>query len=503
MTSGSVRESPGFNIRAHSKDRLEYGKLRPTARREGMLRRLGITVATLGLLLVSAGSVESARFADPGHTPSPQNLIAKVMRLRAGGIVAAVEPLRDAGPAGWTAPDNIARNFTVLGHHDLGGGGFNADVWLHGTTAYVGVWGRDPSEEITCPASGVKVVDIADPTAPVLLGTLPNPTLTTAEDVVVRSVSTPFFTGDLLVTGIQACGGYHEVFRGLQFWDVTDPAAPVQLGQWSVAWPMIGCHEVDLVQTTAGKVLAACTTPFAEQYDVGEPLAIVDATNPLEPVKIGTYYDPLQAGWGCTSIALAHSPRFVQNGKRMYVSYWDSGTVELNITDPTHPTLRSRIQISPTDEDGDNHSITEVGGRWVIVNPEDFSPNVCGTSFGGWGEAWLYERRGGQITFRGTFATANSQSTRTDGMYTVHNTEVWGSNQAFSSWYSDGIRWWQFSSTGQTRQKGFFVPPAVPDPQGYWPTEPLVWGVAISPDLDLVLASDMNGGLYILRPTGL
>jgi len=31
----------------------------------------------------------------------------------------------------------------------------------------------------------------------------------------------------------------------------------------------------------------------------------------------------------------------------------------------------------------------------------------------------------------------------------------------------------------------------------------LIWGVAISPDLDLVLASDINGGLYILRPIGL
>ena len=59
------------------------------------------------------------------------------------------------------------------------------------------------------------------------------------------------------------------------------------------------------------------------------------------------------------------------------------------------------------------------------------------------------------------------------------------------------------SKTGQTREHGYFLPPAVPDPNGYWPTEVLIWGVAISPDLDLVLASDINGGLYILRPIGL
>jgi hypothetical protein len=466
-------------------------------------RALGVAVAALAaLLLVANGSAGSPQPpASPGKPPE-HGLTASIERLRGGGIVAAVERLRAAGPAGWTAPQDEVLNFEVLGHHDLGGGGFNADVWLHGTTAYVGVWGRDPAESIPCPATGVKIVDIADPTAPVLLSVLQNPQLTTAEDVVVRSVATPYFTGDLAAVGIQSCGGYRDVFRGLQFYDVTNPAAPVKLGRWEVVRPTMGCHEVDLVQNPAGRVLAACATPFADQYDLGEPLAIIDATNPLAPVKIATYSDPLQVGLGCYSLSFAHSARFAQNGRRLYVSYWDAGTIELDISNPANPVFINRTQLL-LDEDRDNHSMTEVGGRWLIINPEDFSPNVCGPISGGWGEAWLYERRNGQTRQRGTFATPNSQSTRTDGIYTVHNTEVWGTNQAFSSWYSDGIRWWQFSKNGQTREHGYFIPPAVPDPNGYWPTEVLVWGVAISPELDLVLASDINGGLYILRPIGL
>jgi hypothetical protein len=417
-------------------------------------------------------------------------------------LAAAVERLDAAGPGRWIRGNDVS-NLKVLAHHDLGGGGFNADVWVHGTTAYVGVWGRDPAQDIACPASGVKVIDIGDPTAPTLLGVLQNPELTTGEDVVVRSVSTLSFTGDLAVVGIQACGGYRDVLRGLQFFDVTDPASPVELGTWDAVHPTIGCHEVDLSVTAAGRVLAGCSIPFAEQYDAGVPVVIVDATDPTTPVKVGTYTNPVEAGVGCVSATLAHSVRFAGGGRRMYVSYWDAGTIELDVTDPSHPVEVARTEIAPPDEDANNHSLTEVSGRWLIINPEDFSPDDCGEEYGGWGEAWLYERRNGPTRLRGTFATQNSQSTRTDGVYTVHNTEVWGGTQAFSSWYSDGIRWWEFESTGRTRARGWFVPPATPDPNGYWPAVPLVWGVALQPQHDLVLASDINSGLWILRPIGL
>ena len=74
------------------------------------------------------------------------------------------------------------------------------------------------------------------------------------------------------------------------------------------------------MRTPAGRVLAACATPFVEQYDAGEPLAIVDATNPLSPIKVATYTDTLEVGFGCYSLSFAHSARFAQNGRRLYVS---------------------------------------------------------------------------------------------------------------------------------------------------------------------------------------
>jgi hypothetical protein len=52
------------------------------------------------------------------------------------------------------------------------------------------------------------------------------------------------------------------------------------------------------------------------------------------------------------------------------------------------------------------------------------------------------------------------------------------------------------------RLVGRFVPPARRDPRGFFPSLPLVWGVHPERSGKLVLASDVNSGLWILRPTG-
>jgi hypothetical protein len=139
------------------------------------------------------------------------------------------------------------------------------------------------------------------------------------------------------------------------------------------------------------------------------------------------------------------------------------------------------------------------GGKWLVINPEDFSPSDCGPGFDGYGEAYVYDNADTvNPTFLGTFSTPDSRSTRTDGEFTVHNTEVVLGTQFFSSWHSDGIVWWTMSDSGSSHQLGQFVPPAS-DRFGV----PLVWGVYLDSGHDLVLASDMGSGLWIVRPKGL
>ena len=100
--------------------------------------------------------------------------------------------------------------------------------------------------------------------------------------------------------------------------------------------------------------------------------------------------------------------------------------------------------------------------------------------------------------FLGTFSTGDSRSTRTDGEFTDHNTEAAAHDQFFSSWYSDGIVWWTMTEHGVSTQRGQFVPP--PNSDG---SSSEVWGVYVDKVHNVILASDITNGLWIVKPNRL
>jgi hypothetical protein len=432
-----------------------------------------------------------------------------------GPSTAGSAPRRPAGPD--QRPDRQAAavrvdpstgatldRFDLVGHSALDGFGDYGDVFGHGDFAYVGSrCGRGAAG-----GDGVQVVDISRPSRPRVVSTLANPAFTRAEDVTVLDVRTPSFTGTLAVVGIQAClGSGHDkqVVPGLRLFDVTNPARPSLLSHWDVPRGTAGCHEIDAVQRPDGQVLAVCARNLRDHQATAGAAAIhlVDATDPARP-RLTTDWslniDP-KGGVGCLPVRFAHSARFQDHGESLYVSYWDAGTVHLDISTPAAPVVVSRTTIVPPDEDGDNHSITLArDGRWLLIQTEDFSPGDCPgvARLRGWGEVYVYDNSDqAHLSFLGTFSTPNSRSSRADGKFTDHNTEVSHGDQLFSSWYSDGVVWWTMNDQGVSRQLGQFVPP----PTGKTP--PLVWGVAVDAANDLILASDIRSGLWIVRPQGM
>jgi hypothetical protein len=329
-------------------------------------------LASLGLFLASGWTLSHA-----GLWPT-----APTARSELGERVSDSIALEDPGVA---APASIAADAAAaqtgvrleeIGYHDLGGRGLNADIWLHRGFAYVGTWAAGSDRVRGCPGSGVKIVDLADPTQPALLGAAAQHPGTSAEVLRVRAVDTPAFRGDLLAVGLQSCSG--EGMRGVDLWDVTNPRAPEPLGFADSGPGSGGVHELDLIQRVDGRVLALLAVPFSEQ---GNPdhlgdFRVVDVTDPRAPRTLSAWSarDVLglkqDDGQGSDSLVYAHSAHATADGMRAYVPYWDAGVVILDLTDPANPRLLGRTSFPPEDE-GNAHSADLAAGERVLVEADE------------------------------------------------------------------------------------------------------------------------------------
>lgn len=472
-------------------------------------------VLLVGVLAASCTPDQSSR--DTGRTVGPQS-------SREPAPATSSPSAEDGSRRAKASNDSTRASLEVVGHHPLGGDGYNADVYALGNFAYVGDMGHDPDTGIPCPSDGVKVIDISKPSKPRLANVLQNPHHTSAEDIVVEHVRTDDFEGDLAVTGIQACDKELPVPRGLLFFDVTNPYKPKELGSWDAPPGTRGCHEIDLAVKPRGDrsngVLAACANPGAAAGVGADEVVIVDASDPTSPEQVGSFTLDQGGGpkshfeYGCLALSFAHSIRFFDDGRRLYVSYWDAGTVLLDVDDPTRPRSIGVTWLGRHDDDGDNHSMTLADeGQLLLINSEDVSPRpevflkglLCPRREGDqWGQLNIYDNRNAsRPRFLGSFGTRNSTTPAVDGIYTVHNTEIVGADQAFSSWYSDGVRWIDLSNPNKPKEVARFLPPKMEDPGGNLPPSPFVWGVWPDRNQGTILVSDINSGLWILRPVGL
>ena len=463
----------------------------------------------------------------------------KLTGLRLWILPAAMAPLLALiGPAAAApVPAGSAFNMEVVGHDDLGGRGYNADVWVHRGYAYVGSWGfqdwANGSKNRFCPEpeqSGVEVVDARDPAHPAVVATLQNPASTSVEDVVVFTAAYGPRTGrDIAVVGIQSCGSRYDtaVFRGLQVWDVTNPALPVELGRLNTGCCTRGVHELEVRdRADLGRTFVYTSVPASEYEDSSSPsgyrdqqgrgdFRLVDITDPATPVEVsdwGVVHDlggPPAEGLGCDPDPVyGHSAEPSDDGTLAFVAYWDSGFIALDLTDPEQPTYQGRTAF-PEGADGDAHSSSYDDARQLLFTADE---DFCKTSGSGTEKGYGYLRVYDFATLAapvqiGEYRTPNSLGTNDQraGDYVVHNPLVIGTD-VYVSWYSDGVRVLDASDPSAPREVAYFVPPATNNPvspsqRGVLTNTPQVWGVTVDEGTGLVYISDMNSGLWILRRT--
>ena len=275
-----------------------------------------------------------------------------------------------------------------------------ADVGVHNGYAYLAAWGQ-----VSCGYNGVHVVDINDPANPEEVafigakqGSYPG------EGVQALSISTPKFTGDILVTNNEKCNA-RAGFGGMNIYDVTNPEHPTPLAKGvgdSTVGPLgtaangagkKAAHSIHSVFAwDAGAKAYAVIVDNEEGYDVD----IMDITDPKKATLIAEYDLDLlfpqirQAAPPNLIEVFLHDMIVKEIGGRqvMLLSYWDAGYVKLDVTNPLAPTYLGDTDFTNPDPEAAESGLTvwpegnghqaefTMNNQYVIGADEDFDPYV-------------------------------------------------------------------------------------------------------------------------------
>ncbi|MFQ5967595.1 MAG: LVIVD repeat-containing protein, partial [Acidimicrobiia bacterium] len=217
-----------------------------------------------------------------------------------------------------------AAGLRLIGHSDLGGFGDAMQVMRHDDALYVAHLGTS--------GKGTSILDVSDVTSPRLIRQWNPPAGTHTHKVQVAD-------GMLAIN--------HERFRsdswesaGLALYDLTEPFDPHQIGFWPS-----GGEGVHRIVWEGGEYAYLSATP--EGFD-DRIWFIVDLTDPEHPEEVGRWWWPgMWTGGGEQPDWPADETRNVHHGMvhgdRAYVGLWDSGMVILDISEPTNPTVVSRL----------------------------------------------------------------------------------------------------------------------------------------------------------------
>lgn len=389
------------------------------------------------------------------------------------------------------APAASAASLDLLGNYDPGSPGYNASaVGLDGV-AYLGTWGGASY----CPALGVRVIDVHDPTAPFALSTAASYPGTTTEHLAAVRYESALFTGNVLFVGIQRCTAGRGEYSGLAIWDVTDPSNPSELGFLQTGRAR-GVHEFT-VRQRGDRWYAYLAVPNSEQTDGRGDLRIVDVTDPRAPVEVTNWAGKRDGGLaigaggqcapacrGSVPQSFLHSVGLSLDGRIAYLSYWDEGVIVLDVSEPTVPRWLGQFS-EPHAAEGNTHSVSLAhDGKLLLVGDETAAPP--------WGRLRLVDVQDPTYPVQvGVFETVNSAA-GTPGeqyAYTLHNPLVddRDPNRAYMAWYADGLRVLDVSDASRPVEVATWLPPR----------DPMVWNVALLNNL--LLIADVNHGLYILE----
>jgi hypothetical protein len=374
-----------------------------------------------------------------------------------------------------------------------------ADVYVHKGFAYTGTHTKGGGE------GGVRVWDLKDPANPKEVAAFADDIPGTwQEKVIVKRVNTKHFKGDLAVVSVQQLDTHNpDSVGGFLLYDVTNPYEPKKLGFWALDKKVRGTHELYLTVQN-GRPLVLTANPYADYYTHGEEkdFQLVDVSNPAEPQTL-YQFDPRSLpevpedfdgyNWidkhGKTRAVFNHSTMADVNGTTAYLSFWDLGTIVLDINNPENPTYLGRTDFSENQQGSAHSAALAKGGNVLIETREVYNPTKEGYE-----QAYGYTRifdikDKSKPKLLSEFRTELVDDVQYGLTFanTVHDPKVQG-NTLYLSHYGGGVRSVDISDPSNPVEIGKYIP-----------ERSNIWGVDVAGDY--VYASDMGTGLKVLQQT--
>ncbi|MDB5455811.1 MAG: hypothetical protein JWP92_1396, partial [Caulobacter sp.] len=235
------------------------------------------------------------------------------------------------------------------------------DLWY----LFVANGGRD--------GGGFEVFDVTDPQKPIRVTAVEVPggngQLTLGGDLLIVAQQAAFAPNSVQE---QPYAGVPHRMRSLAtLFDVSDPRHPKQLSTWNTdGW---GTHR-NVYPGGRYAYMSAWVAGFKGQAT----LVVLDVSDPRKPVEVSHWWQPGQRDGepDRPSPNGYHGPATVSADGKMLTAAYTPALVNLDISDPTHPSLIGKLEFSPLANVGAQalHSGVPLPGGMVHVSTEPSKP---------------------------------------------------------------------------------------------------------------------------------
>ncbi|MDT8304730.1 MAG: hypothetical protein RRC07_02240 [Anaerolineae bacterium] len=417
----------------------------------------GAATARPTALAAPLSSLPATTTARPGPAASPAPLPTPTLEP-----VATNAAPRTPGPA---QPGTL-QGFELVGHHALGSIGWHAGLALYDRCAYVG----------NRRSGGVTIVDITDPAAPAVTGSLP-----------FGAEGQPVELRVLPARAVLVAADFAQA-RLLTF-DVSDCAAPQPLG----AIELPGAPHEFYLWSDGEQILV-----FGAMFDhAPADLMVIDVADPRQPRLIAEWRSENDGVAG-----LLHSLSVSADGSRAYLALWNGGVLVAEVD-----LLHIRVL---RDSNGAAHPIPFAAAHSAVPLGDDNAPahlfitsELWRCPFGAAAIVSVVEPAQPYIV-----ATLEIPENRceelpvADAVFSAHNPLV-VADLVFVSWYSGGLQVFDASDPLRPERVAQFVPAGEgAAPASYIGSYPVqTWSYPILRD-GLLYVVDIQSGLYVLRYLG-